>query len=123
PALDASEAGTVPHPIGRSTAQPEPFSRGALQRLMTAKASVLRSGALLQEAAQTLDLWAAVVRPHAVPAATAHPMVHEDRNLLLAAQLLVAAALNRAESLGAHYRSDEPEETFALRPKASLLHD
>ncbi|RKO26852.1 L-aspartate oxidase [Pseudarthrobacter phenanthrenivorans] len=123
PALDASEAGTVPQPIGRSTAQPEPFSRGALQRLMTAKAGVLRSGALLREAAQTLDRWAAVVRPHAVPAATAHPMVHEDRNLLLAAQLLVAAALNRAESLGAHYRSDEPEETFALRPKASLLHD
>ena len=31
---------------------------------------------------------------------------HEDRNLLLAARLLVAAALNRTQSVGAHYRAD-----------------
>jgi L-aspartate oxidase len=48
---------------------------------------------------------------------------YEDRNLLLAARLLVAAALERSESLGAHYRSDEPVETIPLRPKASLVHD
>ena len=103
----------------------EPFSRDALRLLMTSHAGVLRSGELLAEAARTLDRWAGVVRPDADSSA-AEPVVHEDRNLLLAARLLVAAALNRTESLGAHYRSDEaaePENTYPTRPKASLLHD
>jgi L-aspartate oxidase len=59
------------------------------------------------------------------------PRVHEDASLLLAAQLLVGAAGQRRESLGAHYRSDsvadagvdELEETYQMRPKASLVHD
>ncbi len=113
----------------------EPFSREALRRLMTSHAGVLRSGELLLEAAATLDRWAAVVRPDAVVSFTdlsstdlssVDPVVLEDRNLLLAGRLLVAAALNRRGSLGAHYRSDEPVETdnlSSLRPKASLLHD
>ncbi|WP_461187046.1 L-aspartate oxidase [Arthrobacter sp. Z4-13] len=110
----------------------EPFSREALRRLMTAKAGVLRSGELLAEAADTLERWAAVVRPAAVSVGT-DTRLHEDRNLLLAAQLLVAAAQQRSESLGAHYRSDYPadaegiadefEETSPTRPKASLVHD
>ena len=89
---------------------------------MTAKAGVLRSGGLLREAGRTLDRWAAVVRPGAVPAG-GDPAAHEDRNLLLAAQLLVAAALHRRGSLGAHHRSDEPVETLPLPPKASVSHD
>ncbi|VXB50016.1 L-aspartate oxidase [Arthrobacter sp. 9AX] len=108
------------------------FSRDALRRLMTAKAGVLRSGELLDSAAQTLGRWAGVVRPDTAGAGMdCH--LHEDRNLLLAAQLLVAAAQRRAESLGAHYRSDDPadaagvtaelEEPSRTRPKASLLHD
>lgn len=103
----------------------EPFSREALRRLMTSHAGVLRSGKLLAEAGRTLESWAAVVRPDAVES-VADPVACEDRNLLLAAQLLVSAALQRGESLGAHYRSDEPVETAnltSLRPKASLLHD
>lgn len=102
-----------------------PFSREALRRLMTSHAGVLRSGQLLAEAGRTLESWAAVVRPDAVESA-ADPVACENRNLLLAAQLLVGAALKRCESLGAHYRSDEPVETdnpTSLRPKASLLHD
>ena len=104
---------------------PEPFSRGALRRLMTSHAGVLRSGELLAEAARTLAAWAAVVRPDAVLSPD-DPVALEDRNLLLAAQLLVAAALDRPESLGAHYRSDEPadpETPYPSRLKASLLHD
>jgi L-aspartate oxidase len=51
---------------------------------------------------------------------------------LLAAQLLVRAALGNRQSLGAHYRSDsqvdaalieELEESYRMRPKASLVHD
>ncbi|MBT2566736.1 FAD-binding protein [Arthrobacter sp. ISL-85] len=103
----------------------EPFSRGALRLLMTSHAGVLRSGELLASAAGTLAAWAAVVSPPAV-ADPADPAVHEDRNLLLAAQLLVDAARRRQESLGAHYRADETVQTenpYPSRPKASLLHD
>lgn len=113
---------------GRET----PFSREALRRLMTANAGVLRSGELLAEAGEALADWAAVVRPESVSAG-ADVRELEDRNLLLAAQLLVAAARQRTESLGAHYRSDDPadaagiaadfEESSRPRAKASLLHD
>ncbi|WP_160664933.1 L-aspartate oxidase [Pseudarthrobacter sp. ATCC 49987] len=81
------------------------FSRDALGRLMTAHAGVLRSGEQLREAEATLAVWAAVVRPEIVTDAV-DPSGHEDRNLLLAAQLLVAAARKRTGSVGAHYRAD-----------------
>ena len=101
---------------------------------MTSHAGVLRSGELLAEAAEALDRWAGVVRPDAVPAGgELDPLVYEDRNLLLAAQLLVRAAQERTDSLGAHYRSDSPadaagiadelQEHSRLRPKASLVRD
>jgi L-aspartate oxidase len=99
---------------------------------MTAKAGVLRSGELLAQAGDTLGRWAAVVRPDTLSTGT-DTRLHEDRNLLLAAQLLVVAARQRTESLGAHYRSDDPkdaagiaaeiEESSRTRPKASLLHE
>ncbi|NUT70159.1 L-aspartate oxidase [Pseudarthrobacter sp. C4D7] len=117
-------AGSGPSSSGGGEGAGEPFSREALRRLMTSHAGVLRSGELLAEARRTLDHWAGVVRPDL--AGAADPGACEDRNLLLAAQLLVGAALKRGESLGAHYRSDEPAETAnlsSLRPKASLLHD
>ncbi|KII26786.1 L-aspartate oxidase, partial [Arthrobacter sp. AK-YN10] len=47
-----------------------PFSRGALQRLMTAKAGVLRSGVLLAEAEAALDAWADGLLPAAGAAST-----------------------------------------------------
>ena len=99
---------------------------------MTAKAGVLRNGVLLAEAGAALEVWAGVVRPGLVPD-EGDPRRYEDANLLLAARLLVAAARERTESLGAHYRSDSPaetagiheefEETCLTRPKASLVHD
>jgi L-aspartate oxidase len=110
-----------------------PFSREALRRLMTAQAGVLRSGELLAQAEDTLGRWAGVVRPGTVVPGELDPSAHEDRNLLLAARLLVAAARQRTESLGAHYRSDDPadaagiaadfEESSRPRAKASLFHD
>jgi L-aspartate oxidase len=90
---------------------------------MTSHAGVLRFGELLAGAARTLDRWAGVVCPDG-ETSSGDPLLHEDRNLLLAARLLVASALNRTESLGAHYRSDDPadpETTYPPRPKASLL--
>ncbi|MFK0005826.1 L-aspartate oxidase [Paenarthrobacter sp. NPDC090520] len=120
-----------PGPIEASFAGGEPFSRGALRRLMTAKAGVLRSGALLREAAVQLAAWAEEV----LPLGGAGSLVvreHEDANLLLAAQLLVHAARERRGSLGAHYRSDsvsEPaavddsDKRYTMSRKASLVHD
>ncbi|HKU29659.1 MAG TPA: L-aspartate oxidase [Arthrobacter sp.] len=111
---------------------PEPFSRAALRRLMTAKAGVLRSGELLREAAGALGAWADVVRPESVPDSL-DPHGHEDANLLLAAQLLVQAAQARRGSLGAHYRNDSGQEPgtttestqqrYTIRRKASLVND
>ncbi|MHC6221399.1 L-aspartate oxidase [Arthrobacter sp. MMS24-S77] len=108
---------------------PEPFNRTALRRLMTAKAGVLRTGGLLREAAEALDAWADVVVPENVPDSV-DPCVHEDANLLLAAQLFVRAARARRGSLGAHYRRDAVEtpreeivQRYTIRRKASLVND
>ncbi|MFI2563367.1 L-aspartate oxidase [Paenarthrobacter sp. NPDC018779] len=120
-----------PGPVEASFAGGEPFSRGALRRLMTANAGVLRSGALLREAAVQLAAWSEDV----LPLGGAGSLVvgeHEDANLLLAAQLLVHAARERRASLGAHYRSDsvsEPaavddyDKRYTMSRKASLVHD
>ncbi|WP_458781723.1 L-aspartate oxidase [Arthrobacter sp. D3-16] len=132
PAESGALSGSRLASVGRGEGNETPFSREALRRLMTAKAGVLRNGVLLGEAAEALGRWAAVVRPEAA-AAGGDAREHEDRNLLLAAQLLVAAAQERTESLGAHYRSDSPadaagiaielEESSRMRLKASLVHD
>lgn len=100
------------------------FSREALQRLMWTHAGLHRSGPALEDARRTLDAWASA-RAEAVRAETwagmpetraarAEPAERratvaerEDSNLLLLAQLTVAAALDRRESVGAHFRTDE----------------
>ncbi|MDQ0820407.1 L-aspartate oxidase [Arthrobacter sp. V4I6] len=87
-----------------------PFSRDALRRLLTGAAGVLRTGADLDAAAARLAAWAAAAPPaehgRADAGAGLDRAAHEDRNLLLAAQLLVAAAQKRTGSVGAHYRAD-----------------
>ncbi|MET4135576.1 FAD-binding protein [Pseudarthrobacter sp. PvP090] len=99
--------------VAKTEAGPGPFSREALRRLMTADAGVLRSGEQLREAEYVLTSWAAVVRPES-PTDAVDPREHEDRNLLLAAQLLVAAARQRTGSVGAHYRADATAAAPAL---------
>ncbi|MFK4638738.1 L-aspartate oxidase [Paenarthrobacter histidinolovorans] len=107
------------------------FSRGALRRLMTAKAGVLRNGVLLAEAEAALEAWAEEAQPLDA-AESLDVREHEDANLLLAAQLLVRAARERRESLGAHYRSDSAgqaaavddfDKRYTLSRKVSLVHD
>ncbi|GAC1491901.1 MAG: L-aspartate oxidase [Pseudarthrobacter sp.] len=122
---------TVPArgPVDTSFAAPGVFSRDALRRLMTANAGVIRDGGLLRAAAALLGVWAADVVPLQAPDSL-DVRVHEDANLLLAAQLLVHAARERGESLGAHYRSDsvttgaavEPfDQRYTMSRKASLV--
>jgi L-aspartate oxidase len=91
-----------------------PFSRDALRRLMTGAAGVMRSGAGLDAASLRLTEWATSMAgtDQSGPVqsrrdgAGLDQSAHEDRNLLLAARLLVAAARQRTGSVGAHYRSD-----------------
>lgn len=122
----ALSAGREYHPAGlpvgvvKTEAGAGGFSREALRRLMTADAGVLRSGEQLREAEYVLASWAAVVRPGDVTDA-ADPREHEDRNLLLAAQLLVAAARQRTGSVGAHYRADATDSAAALPAAPALL--
>lgn len=97
-------------PAAEPGAVPDPFSGDALRRLLTGTAGLLRTGAGLDAAAARLAAWAAAAPPaeHGTgnAGASLDQRAHEDRNLLLAAQLLVAAAQKRAGSVGAHYRAD-----------------
>ena len=75
--------------------------RGALQALMWEHAGLERSGEGLAAASAALDAWSA---PEVVDRRTA-----EDRNLLDLARLTVAAAIARTGSVGAHFRTDDPD--------------
>ena len=109
---------------GAATPDPRPggFSRDALGRLMTRTAGVSRTGAGLDAAAARLAAWASELRPEAV-LESADQAGHEDRNLLLAATLLVEAARRRTGSVGAHFRAD-PEAAAAVphTPESRSLH-
>lgn len=110
-----SELAPVPEPVegpdasGRVTRPEAPadlFSREALQELLWADAGLVRDAAGLGHAASVLAAWASTPR---TPVAE-HD--YEDENLLLVARHLVAAALARTESVGAHFRSDVREHTL-----------
>ncbi|WP_427130683.1 L-aspartate oxidase [Pseudarthrobacter sp. S9] len=100
-----------------------PFSRGALGRLMTGAAGVMRTGAELDAAEVQLAQWAADTG--AEGRGGLDQGAHEDRNLLLAARLLVAAARKRTGSVGAHYRADtaQPAVTGAPARPSSMSGD
>ena len=72
-----------------------PFDRARLQAILWAGAGLHRDRAGLERAAREL-------------AAMGAPEPGEDANLLLLGRLVVAAALSREESRGAHFRSDHP---------------
>jgi len=77
--------------------------RDRLQRSLNVNAGVLRDGAGLERAAK--DLADVGCEAHAGPDTLA---VHELRSLVAVGQALVAAAADREESRGAHYRLDFP---------------
>ena len=84
------------------------WTRFDLQQLMWSRAGLLRSGEQLREAAAVLEGWQAPA-PRTIAAL-------EDRNLLELGRLLVAAALARPRSVGAHHRLDDPGEAVAVGP-------
>jgi L-aspartate oxidase len=99
PAVTASATTTA------DAADAGPFSRAALQQLMWEHAGLERTGAGLAHAAAVLARWRGTLTA-ATTVADA-----EDANLLVVAEALVAAALARPASVGAHRRADDPALT------------
>jgi L-aspartate oxidase len=76
------------------------FTRLELQTLLWSHAGIERNAAGLQQAVDQLNRWRA-------NGDNVHDL--EDRNLLDLGRVMVAAALARKESRGAHFREDFPE--------------
>ncbi|MFI2607236.1 L-aspartate oxidase [Kitasatospora sp. NPDC018619] len=94
---------------------PPSEARAEIQRLMSRGAGVLRSAASMADAAAGLALLAGQARCHAAEEKPADPRVEtwEAANLLLVATALVAAAAQREETRGCHWREDFPERDDA----------
>ncbi len=128
-ALDAAVAAALapfaapPAPLGRL--------RDALSALMWDKAGILRDGARLAEARDGLDALAAELRGTGVAdGRRAFNLSWADwlnlDSLLLASRAIVAAALAREESRGAHWREDFPHtapDAGGLRFTRVDMHD
>ena len=80
--------------------------RNTLKSLMWRSAGVRRSGAGLQQAAQSIDKWCRYVLPRQFN----DPVGWELQNMLTVAQVMIQAALRREESRGVHLRSDFPQQ-------------
>jgi L-aspartate oxidase len=93
-------ASTLPVPQYRSTRNAKPVDRLALQSLMWNAAGIERSAAGIEAAAMQLEQWQ-------TSGETMQDL--ETANLLALARVLVAAAIARRESRGAHFREDFPE--------------
>jgi len=119
PHFDVDEASTVsPTDDDVSGRAGTPVGRSTLQDLLWEAAGVHRDGAGLTGAAQTLAGWQAVDR------AEASVDELETGNLLDLGRLIVAAALAREESRGAHHRADFPDTRPELaRPRFTVRAD
>ncbi len=96
-------------PGGRRRGLLDPQARSQLQQIMSGRAGVLRAGAGLRSAAADLELLAERASGHACTEAW------EATNLHLVASALVAAAAQREETRGSHWRSDFPGPADAWR--------
>ncbi|MEV7354293.1 MULTISPECIES: L-aspartate oxidase [unclassified Kitasatospora] len=94
---------------------PAPESRAEIQRLMSRGAGVLRSAATMAGTAAGLALLTEQAHAHVAEEKPADPRVEtwEAANLLLVATALVAAAAQREETRGCHWREDFPERDDA----------
>ncbi|MFD4420794.1 L-aspartate oxidase [Agromyces sp. NPDC058484] len=99
------------HRVSADSSCTSAVGRDDLQALMWEHVGLERSAGGLAAASARLDGWRA-------------PEVHdrrsaEDRNLLDLARLTVAAARARRESVGAHFRSDQPDAAVAATAVAA----
>jgi L-aspartate oxidase len=88
----------------------ETFTRQDLQTLLWTHAGIERTASGLQTATARLSTWQA-------QGTTVYDL--ETANLLDLSRALVAAALAREESRGAHFREDFPESSADLQPTSS----
>ncbi|KAB2588948.1 L-aspartate oxidase [Streptomyces arboris] len=102
---------------GEPVALLAPETRTAIQRIMTRGAGVLRSAGSLAAAAEELE---ALHRSAAADVDAADPKdavpgvdAWEVTNLLLVSRVLVAAAREREETRGCHWREDRPDRDDA----------
>ncbi|ATW49816.1 L-aspartate oxidase [Streptomyces peucetius subsp. caesius ATCC 27952] len=89
-----------------------PEQRAEIQRTMSHGAGVLRSAESLAAAAASLEaVYANAAQDREGSGKTAEPGVEswETSNLLCVARVLTAAALEREETRGCHWREDRPE--------------
>ncbi|MHC5559081.1 L-aspartate oxidase [Kocuria sp. U4B] len=100
PRIRPAPVASAPRVLPGAAADGPAFDRGGFQAAMWAGAGVLRDGPGLEALARRL----AALRP---PVGLSRAAV-EDRNLLAVGRALVAAALHRTESRGAHHRADTP---------------
>ncbi|MFM6973662.1 MAG: L-aspartate oxidase, partial [Agromyces sp.] len=118
-AVASSSQVDLPIPLPKLTSAPVLDSelRTAVQALMWTHAGVERSEAGLRTALRHLEDWRA-----SAPVSPVSIRASEDRNLLDVALGIVHAALERRESIGAHYRSESApvqssiEENQLARP-------
>jgi L-aspartate oxidase len=97
---------TLPVPQRGPAHHAEHVDRMALQSLIWNAAGIERNAAGLEAAARRLDQWQ--------PSGTTMQDL-ETANLLALGRVLVAAALARRESRGAHFREDFPETSEGFR--------
>ncbi|HET6855580.1 MAG TPA: L-aspartate oxidase [Streptomyces sp.] len=131
-AADIAARPAAPEPTAVESAEVsgpllDPATRIDIQRIMTAGAGVLRSATSLDNAADALEalyLSAVYDAEHTRPAESAadapdtkdaEPGVDawEVTNLLLVSRVLVAAAREREETRGCHWREDHPDRDDA----------
>lgn len=120
----AAQRGQGQQPFLADT-EPLPRTRQALRELMSSHAGVVREAAKLQEALNQVKTWQQQTRHITelnTPQETAEPTRAQQisdaefGNMLQVARLLLEAAMSRKNSLGAHFRSDFPQEpSFAER--------
>jgi L-aspartate oxidase len=93
-------------PSGPAASDAGSMERLALQTLMWNAVGIERDALGLEAAQKRLDHWQA-------PGASVHDL--ETANLLALARVMVAAALARCESRGAHFREDFPQTSPGLQ--------
>ncbi|NOY53636.1 MAG: L-aspartate oxidase [Deltaproteobacteria bacterium] len=84
--------------------------RGMLRKLMWDRVGIIRCGKSLSEAVERLQDWTPCLEE----------IYHEKnglelQNMITVATLITRAALERRESVGAHYRTDFPEQTTTVK--------
>lgn len=93
---------------------PQPRNRASLQELMSSQAGVERNAQGLKAALAQVHKW------RSVEVSRVDVQGAELENLLLVSELILEAALQRENSLGAHYRSDFPQPPVSALRKPSL---